>query len=186
LLPEDSSMVSRPLGRDWTIPSTRLICIALRISSSEALSLAYFRFSLIEMRMETLTNLRSRDAAVLSRQADDLVARMLDGSSLMDRDVTRLGSHHALMGTEDRRNNGSIGLRASDKEMHISLLGRESASLEDEFTGMLAMRIHPVTYVLFEIRLSKALQDFGSTTFVVITLELYHNYIRIKSSGVQM
>lgn len=125
------------------------------------------------MSLDSLTDQSRRKEAVCSLKSKDLMAAMLYGSCFMYIYMSCSRAENALIWTEDRRYHGSIGLRASDKEMHIHIFPADGLSYCG--TGHLAIMVLTISDSLLEIGLHKALHYPWMRTFIVVTLELIHS-----------
>ena len=78
-------------------------------------------------------NLRGGDLSQLVRQRDDLVPGVLDGARLVGGDVPTIRRDNAFPGAQAMGDDGGVGLRATDHEMHLGV--RRLAGSADALSG---------------------------------------------------
>ena len=117
-------------------------------------------------------DLLSGDFPLLGRQRQHLVAAGLDGSCLVDVDVSRLCAQGSLVGPQDGGDHGGVGLGTAHQKFHRRIRGL--AGLADKFPGVIAVGVHTVARRLLQIGLGQGLQNFGVGPLPVVTFKAYH------------
>lgn len=128
------------------------------------------------MSVDGIGNLPGRYLAIHGRQGKHLMAAMLDGSRLVDVDVSRLGTQHALIGAEHRGDDGGIGLRATHQEVYLGI--GSIAHLAHQLTGLFTPGIFAITAGLFPIGFNQTPENEGMAALVVVILKLNHGIVR--------
>ena len=93
----------------------------------------------------------------------------LDGTALMDIDVSRFNGQHTLITVQHGVDDGGIGLRTAHKEKDVSI--RAVAGCADLLLGRCAVIIQAVSCGLFIVGLCEPTQYRLVATIVIITLE---------------
>ena len=89
--------------------------------------------AVVHIVVEIFVERRSLHLAIGIRDGDDLMLRKLDGSCLMDIDVTRPHTDNSLVLIKHRVDGGGVGLGASGEEEYLRI--GQSASLTDSGFG---------------------------------------------------
>ena len=76
---------------------------------------------IVAVRFEEAADLCGADLSVFGRQGERLVARMLDGSGLVDVYMSGSGSDYSLVRTQQGGDHRDVGLGAAGQEMHRSV-----------------------------------------------------------------
>ena len=130
--------------------------------------------------LDVLVNGHSRELAIYGRNGQHLMSRSLNRSRLVQCHVARSGGDNTLVGAQQSRNNRSIGLRASHKEVNLPLITRKAARRENLRTRRSAILIRTVAYALLQIGTHQSLQNLGVRTLHIIAVEVLHRTISIK------
>ena len=131
--------------------------------------------------LASFLNLLRSDFAVGRRHGNNLVSRQFNSSCFMSINMRRNRSNDTLIIFQGRPDNGEIGLRAADNETDGNILC--FASLPDQFTCPLGMRITAVTGILLIICLRDGLQDLRRRAFQVITFKSNHSHSLLTYVG---
>ena len=100
------------------------------------------------------------------------MAAGLNGSCLVDIDMSRLGAQGSLVGPQDGGDHGGVSLGTAHQKLHRRLRGL--AGLADKFPGVVAVGVQAVARRLLQIGLGQGLQDFGVGPLPIVTFKAYH------------
>ena len=109
---------------------------------------------------------------LVGREGDDFMSAALDGTALMDADVSGLDTDDSFHGWKKTVNDGGVGLRAPDKEEHVSRL--VLAGMADLGLGLFRPFVEAVGEALDAVGLHEVLQHLGVCSVVVVAFEGYH------------
>ena len=133
-----------------------------------------FRTILGEVIGHSLLYLNSRNLARIGRKSQHLVSGVLNGTRFVHIDVPGVGANHALIGAEQRSDDGGVGLRATHQKVHRSI--GAANSLDDGTARPGTIAVLAVARCLLQISCYKALHYCRMRSLVVVALKLYHRF----------
>ena len=108
--------------------------------------------------------------SINSRQGQDLVPGIFDGSGLMDADVPGGRCDDPFIAFQQGSDDDFIGLGAADQEVDCGRF--QSAGIPDFFAGLITIGIQPIAGLFCPVAVRYPLEDFGMSTFHIVTAEI--------------
>ena len=109
------------------------------------------------------------ELAVGRGQCDDAVTAGLDGTGLVDVDMSGVGTDDGLAGGEAGVDDGGIGLGASGEEVDVGI--GTLACLADLAACAFAPLVEAIGETLLLVGVDEVLQHLGMSTIVIVTFE---------------
>lgn len=102
------------------------------------------------------------------------MSRRFDSACFMVKNMRGLRRNNSLVIFQAGCNNREVGLRTADKEIYAGF--RSLASLANQITGMIRMRVKSISRILLQISLANRFQYRQRRSLQIITFKSYHLY----------
>ena len=135
----------------------------------------------LPVALHEIAQLRRIQFAVGSRQGQHFVAARFNRTGFVYGNMTAIGGDDALPRTQDAGDNGGVGLRTADEEMHIRRLTTDGGA--DTRPRRFAVRIEAVTGGLFEVGRDECIKDGRMAAAEVVAAELRHGFLLLGLKG---
>ena len=100
-----------------------------------------------------------RNLTIDGGDGEHLVSRRLDGTRLVQGYVARSGSDNTLVGAQQSLDDGRVGLRATNQEVYLTLIGRKTTRREYLLACRSTIVVGAVARGLFHIGAHQRLQN---------------------------
>ena len=134
-----------------------------------------FRAVFLIMGNDCSTHSFCRKKAILRFNGKDLMSAMLDGTCLMNIDMSGMGADDSLIRTQGGVDDGEIGLRAAKQEMHFSIGTAEMGKYH--LPGLFAPFVEAVAAVAVFVGVLKGGKDGGMSAVIIVVVPAYHGDI---------
>ena len=111
-------------------------------------------------------------AVLCRRQDDNFMACCFNSTCFMHIQVTGIRTENTLMRTQDGCDDSHICLRTANQKMYIQIFF--AASLFDQFSCSVTVRINAIAGCLFHICFHQSFQNSGVHTFCIVTFKTNH------------